>query len=166
MTPKVIFSHNQEYDFVKVDSLIEHNYNISILDILNDYQNYAINKKDTLALINTYDLFAKYFEKDTANNNEKKFLLQKIQYLKKYSHYHKIDITLQYNLYNTYQRLAYFYEQENEFYVAIDINFRMLSIAQYINDKKLESETNRIIGTEFHYLNKFSKAISYLKVCF
>ena len=156
-----LFSQNQNYDFDKIDSLIEYSYSENVLPELGKYLEIANKENDTLNLIRIYDSYAKYFEKDTANDNEKKFLLQKIVYLKKYYHSHKSDTVYLYDLYDSYERFAYFLEQQNEVFMAIDLYFRMLYIAQSIESKILEASVYRLIGSAYQYQNKFSHASSY-----
>ncbi len=155
------FSQEIIVDFVLLDSLMKEVPNNTVLKIISDYHKYATAKKDTAILIKTLDYYAKYFEIDTLNNAEKKFLLQKISLLKKYSHYHPKDTFLLYDLYNTYKRLAIFYEKQTEVYTAIEIYYRMLFISQNLKDKKFEARTYRLIGGAYHYINIYIKALDY-----
>ncbi|MBN2892143.1 MAG: tetratricopeptide repeat protein [Bacteroidales bacterium] len=156
-----VFSQQKEFNFEIVDSLLQNSSDNSVLPILDEFLQFAQKTNDTVALIKIYDSYARFFEKDTTNDNEKKFLLQKIVYLKKISHYHEDDTSFLYELYKTYNRLALFYESEKEVYTAIDIYYRMLFISQDLSDLKLEANTNRLIGSAYHYLASYNKAISY-----
>ncbi len=150
----------QQLDTIKAIITTQEN-DSSTLNLLNNLIDNAKADKDTITLIKSYDLYAEIFKDDTTNGILKRFLLQKSLLLKTYYYAHPTDTSLAHNLYYTYKKLALLYEKTKEIYTAIDLYYRMVFIAQQINEPKLEAQANNLIANAYYYGNNFEKSLNF-----
>ena len=156
----ILNAQNYDSSFIEIESLINKNNSLAVYKI-NEVIDIAIKQKDTLEILKCYDYYISIFEKDNSNSNEKTFLIKKIKLLREYSHYYPENLTLLNDLFNTYKKLAQYYLSINEPNTSVDIYFRMIYIAQNLQNEKLEISTYNLVAHAFQQAKKYDKSIEY-----
>ncbi len=154
-----IFAQNNVFEFNKIDTLIKKNNFDLALYKLNDYTEIAKKNNDTLTLIDIYDYYIKIFEKDSLNNNEKKFILKKIILIKKHLKNSPQNTHLINELLKTYYKLSDLYILRKEYYTVLDIYLRMLPFAKRTTKKNDEAQIYSHIGLIYQKINDLKTAI-------
>ncbi|MBN2662561.1 MAG: PAS domain S-box protein [Bacteroidales bacterium] len=159
-----LIAQTSDYNFTKIDSLYEQHRTKEVLIELNLYENLASQSNDTLTLFKVYDCYINVFENDTVTDNEKKFILKKIFLIKSYLNSRPDDKNVLKDLIFEYNKLAFFYSKRREFYTAIDIYYRIILIAESIDEADEVARIYSKIGTMFQRSKSYPEALENYKI--
>ena len=128
------------------------------IQYLNDALPLARKNNEYSSLVSIYNLFFKIF--DDENNSEKshKFLLLKIESLKKLRAQSPSDTLIIKELYFSQKKLALHHESIQELHQALRIYEQMLALTIELQNKMLEAETYRLIGSCFHFQDDYDNS--------
>lgn len=155
------YAQNGDSSFFEINNLISKDRDLSVYK-LNIIYKQAIIQHDTPLILECFDFYIKIFGQDSVNYNEKNFLIKKIALLKAINLQHPKDSSNINKLLSTYEKLAEFYLKTYEKNTAIEIYYRMLFLAQNLENKSKEINTYNLLARVYQKELNYKKSNSFL----